>query len=247
MATEYSSIIKHVLEIRLKKKNFSFLDFRGEMIDYLLSKTGFERIKISNNGARIDVVSSDLSEIFFFSIENFGLQIDGADDFKQFNEKVNQLFSLIEGFGKYKFSDVVRVGTKSSVFCHQKGKSLEAVKQKYTDLMLSGYKKIEKATGASLKDLAFTFMDFEEGLGKTHILTGPVTKDEVITKFFGMHQKYQDFSKKVGIFYDIDYYQEKEKQVELEDLKEQILNNVKTIEEKFDGFLKLFESKKDGK
>jgi hypothetical protein len=250
MAKKDTIIIKHILEIRLKKRIFSFLDFRGELVDFLLDKTGFERIKISDNGARIDVVSKDLSEIFFFSLENFGLQIDGAEDFDSFRNQTNKIFNLIQEYGNYSIGDVVRIGTKSSIFCHIPGGSFEGTKQKYIDLMLCGSKKIEEKSELELKDIAFTFMDLQEkngSKGKAHITTGPATKEEVIEKFFGKNEKYLNFSKENGIYYEIDYYQPEEKNLTQEQLRQQVLSNINAVEKKFNGFLSLFKDEKDGK
>lgn len=245
---EYRIIARHTLEVRLKNKIFSFLDFKGKMIDYLVKGTGYENIRFANNGSRIDLVSEDFSEAFFFSLSNFGFQIEGAEDFEGFKIKVNKIFSLLNDFSEYDFSSVVRVGTRSTILCHKKNKNYEVIKQLYKDLMFKDYAKIEKKMGSKVLDVGFILNDMEKDGGKLHITTGPMTKDESIQKIFGDHEKYSSFQSGHGVFYDIDYYKEEfDEDITKENIKKLVMSNIDTLQETFEGFIDyFFNEKTDG-
>lgn len=244
----YKIIARHTLEVRLKNKVFSFLDFKGGMIDFLVKKTGYENIRFANNGSRIDLVSEDFSEAIFFSLSNFGFQVEGAEDFDRFKIKVNEIFSLLREFGKFDSSTVIRIGTRSAILCHKRSKNFEAVKQLYRDLMYKDYEKIERKTGSKILDLGFN-NDMERDGGKMHVSTGPMTKEESITKVFGDNEKYLNAQVKNGIFYDIDFYKNDfTEDVSMEDSKKIALENIDTLVDTFEGFIDYFFSEQeDGK
>jgi hypothetical protein len=238
---DYRIIARHTLEVRLKNKIFSFLDFKGKMIDSLVKETGYENIRFENNGSRIDLVSDDFSEAFFFSISNFGFQIEGAENFEVFKVKVNKFFSLLNNFSEYDFSSIIRIGTRSSILCHKKNKNYDVVKQTYKDLMFKDYAKIEKKMGSRVLDLGYILSDMEKDGGKLHITTGPMTKDEAIQKIFGEHEKYSNFKSGHGVFYDIDYYKDDfNEDMSKEDIKKLALSNIDTLKETFEGFIDYF-------
>lgn len=242
---EYKIIARHTLEIRLKNKIFSFLDFKGKLIDFLVKETGYENIRFASNGSRIDLVSEDFSEAIFFSISNFGFQIEGAEDFEGFKIKVNKIFSLLDKFSEYDFSTVVRIGTRSAILCHKKNKNFDVVGQLYRDLMFKDYEKIEKKTGSKLLDLGFS-SDMEKNDGKMHIMTGPMTKEESIKKIFGDNDRYSNSQVKHGVFYDIDYYKDTfSEDVSKENAKKIALENINTLAETFEGFIDYFFSEQE--
>lgn len=245
---EYRIIARHTLEIRLKNKLFSFLDFRGKLIDFLVKETGYENIRYATNGSRVDLVSNDFSEAIFFSISNFGFQIEGAEDFEVFKIRVNKLFSLLNKFDDYQFGAVVRIGTKSSILCHKKNKNYDVIKQLYKDLMFKDYAKIEKKMGSKVLDLGYVLTDMEKGEGKLHVTTGPMSKEEAIQKIFGEHEKYSNFKNAHGVFYDIDYYKEDlDENLSREDIKKVSLANIDELKETFEGFIDyFFNSQQDG-
>ena len=55
-------IARHILEVRFKQKNFSFLDYYGELIDAIHAATDFEKVKVEGAGARVELASEDLSK-----------------------------------------------------------------------------------------------------------------------------------------------------------------------------------------
>lgn len=226
--------MRHILEIRFKNRAFSFVDTRGKLIDFLIKEGNFEQIKLSPG--RIDVSTKDLSEFFFFSIENFGFQVEAIENFDFFKSKIDLLFSFVDNYKEYKINDVIRIGTKSCILCHIKGKNFDDLKNIFRNKMFKGSDEIEKKTNSKLLDYAFS-SDLTNDDGKANILMGPVTKEEVIQKHFGNHEKYNNFNKKNGIYIEIDYSQDQESQIKNDKLKEQAKANVDNIKKLYEGIL----------
>lgn len=233
-------IIKHILEIRLTKRVFSFMDFKGELLDFLVKNLRADKVRFANTGTRIDVTSDDLLNVFFISYENFGLQIDGVESFDNFKEQVKKLFEVIKLFDKYKFDSVIRIGTKSSILYHKSGDSYDTLQQRYKDFVFGNYKAMEEKTGTQLSDVAYTF-ELKRGTGIANVLTGPVTKEEAMQKFFGRGQRYEKFDVNNGFFFDIDFAKNGDKKISsLDELSEEVNDNIKNIEEILAGFLTYF-------
>lgn len=232
--------MRHILEIRLKNRIFEFIDFKGNFIDYLIKKTGYENVRIT--GRRIDVATKDLSEIIFFSWDNFGFQIEAAEDIEKFKKKNAELFSIIKSYGKYKFDYTSRIGTKTSIFNHHKGEGLETLREKYKNLFFKNNKELEKNIGFNLTDVGYFFQDLETNGNKLNLLSGPATKDEAIKRFFDNKNQYDSFKKDNGIFIDIDFFQLKEKKIDgFDNLKKHIDTNIDSIQTIFNGFIKYIE------
>lgn len=233
-----TKIIKHTLEIRLKFRKFSFLDLKGQLTDAIVSKNkDFTKIKITD--ARIDVANEDLTEFIFFSVENFGLQIDGSLDFGEFKNKTEKLFKIIKNFEKYPINTLIRVGTKSSILNFNSADNLANLKTAFKNKMFKNYESFEKNTGAKLLDFGFSFNDCEYDNGKFNILMGPVTTEEAITRFFGKKQVYADkYKKECGTYCEIDFYQNKELTTNLQDLENLCKDHIDSIEHIHGGFLK---------
>jgi hypothetical protein len=233
-------IIKHILEVRLSKRLFSFMDFKGELLDFMIKNLKADKVRFVNSGTRIDVASDDLLNVFFISYENFGIQIDGVESFDEFREQVSKIIEVIKLFGKYKIDSVVRIGTKSSILYHKGGDSYETLKQKYKDFVFGNYKVMEGKTNTQLSDVAYVF-DLKRENGVANVLTGPVTKEEAMQKFFGNGQRYEKFNVSNGFFFDIDFAKNGNKEISsLDELAEEIKDNIKNIEEIFNGFLDYF-------
>lgn len=234
--------MRHILEIRFKNKTFSFIDTKGKLIDFLIKEGGFEQVKVALG--RIDVSTKDLLEFFFFSIENFGFQLEAVDNFDVFKSKIDVLFSFIEKYKEYKINDVIRLGTKSYILCHVRGKNFDELKELFRGKMFQSSDSIEKKTSFKLLDYAFV-SDLANNEGKANILMGPVTKEEVIKKYFNNHEKYNNFDKKNGVYIEIDYYQD-EKQIKNDKLKEQAIGNIDTIKKLYEGILSYLVEKNNG-
>jgi len=229
-------VMRHILEIRLKKRLFSFMDYSGKLTDHLIKELDGENIRLTRNGSRIDVASGDFSEVFFVGYENFGFQIEAAESFQMFRRGVESLFDSLESFEKYNPESYVRVGAKSTIFSHFKGDSFETLKQRYTEKVFADYKKVETKTSAVLSDVASTF-ELKRGDGVATVLTGPMTKTEVIQKSFIRQDLYDGFDRGNGLFIDIDFSKNREVSISgLDILKTESLDCIDNVEAIFDGF-----------
>lgn len=161
--SDYNIIMRNILEIRFKERKFAFLDYRGRLIDFLTGNYKFEKIKYLNNGSRIDVATDDQKEIVFFGVESFGFQIEAVNDFDVFKAQVEKIFKIINEFGEYGFKNVIRVGVKSFIYCHKKGKGFEAVRDNYKNKMFKDCSFYEKISTSKVVDFGYSFNDVEIG------------------------------------------------------------------------------------
>ena len=236
-------IAKHVLEVRFKEKNFKFLDFYGELIDALHSATDFEKVKVENAGARIEVASADYSKTYFFSLENFGFQIDAETDIESFKTHVSKLLAFVGNFQKFELKDILRIGTKSSFFCHIPSRPEEGLRQIFFNKLFANKSAFESTTGLEITDIAFTYFDAKSGDVKSNILTGPSNLEEAISRYFQKPKLYSGFNQKAGVFYDIDTYSEYLGKLTSAELNSKIATQIGVIEKSFTGYMDLFNEK----
>lgn len=238
--------MRHVLEVRFAKRSFSFMDYRGELIDFLAKRLNGENIRFTDNGTRADIAIKDLSKVFFVSYENFGLQIDGSESFEDFSNFSKTLIETLKFFEKYKPNSITRIGTRSSILFHPKGYDFETIKQKYKDIIFTNYKDMETETNTQMIDLGCDF-DLKKNDDDVHITMGPVKKDEAIKKYFKNSEHYEKLIRD-GIFFDIDYAKNfGNKPFSIEEIEKEITDNIKNIDEIFSGFLIYFNIKGNGK
>jgi len=235
--SDYSITMRCILEIRLKERVFSFLDYRGELIDFLVANSGGKKVRYSNNGSRVDVATDDLKKVIFLGIGNFGIQLETVDKFEDFKDEAKKLLDLIGLFGKYKFKNISRLGVKSVIYCHKKGKGLDSMRSFYRGKMLKGSEVLEKSTGTKVIDFGYTFNDVEIGGSKANITTGPVNGEEAIVRFFEGDENYNIVIKNPGIIYVIDCYRDNMvNNLNSVSIIEEINNNIDYIQKAFEGF-----------
>lgn len=241
-------IVRHILEVRFRTRKFSFMDIRGEMIDYLSDKLDITQVRITADGMRFDIADDDLEDLCFFGTENFGFQSELNSSTQDFKDEVKEFLSVIKDFGKYYKVDtqLVRVGTKSIFFCHRKADNFLSLKETYKKILINDHEKIAKLTKSSIVDSAYTF-DLQMGKSLANVLTGPVTKKEAIEKFFNgkVSKRYQDeITKENGMLVSIDVGSTEVNHIkDLEDLEKQIIEQIDNIEDVFNGFKELFDVK----
>lgn len=222
-------IMRHILEVRLKRRMFSFFDFKGEMLDFLVSKLKAENIRVSNNGTRIDVASKDFKEVFFFSLENFGFQIEASTSFDDFRQKVDKILDCLNEFEKYKIGTINRIGTRSIILYHRRGDTFETAKNIFRDKLFADFGDFQTKTNTELSDVAY-FFDVKKDGGIANIQTGPVTKDEAIAKYFDSQVFYKDFDRNNGFLFSIDFAPIEEKTIDIETLKTEIDSGISNVE-----------------
>jgi len=236
--SDYTIIMRNILEVRLKEKVFAFLDFRGEFIDFLINNYDGKKIRYLNNGSRIDIATEDLKKVIFFGFENFGFQIEMNDDFENFKNEIDNIFKIIDEFNKYKYKKILRIGVKSFIYCHKKGKSLEAMKGFYKEKMFKEADSLEKITNSKIVDFGYLFNDVEIGKTKANITTGPVDAQEALTKFFDSDEMYVNKITKPGIMYIMDCFRSdiETKEYTNDELIKEIKENITNTENSFEKF-----------
>ena len=237
-------IARHTLEIRFRNRFFGFSDLKGEMTDFFIKNAGIETVRYARDKSdRVDFLSSDLSEAMFFSMENFGIQIEATEDFEKFREKVKWFFSIISSYGKYNFGDeITRIGTKTAGLFHKNGLSLEGLKEKYKSSLFKQHSTFEKISKSKTTELWFILTNFEKENAGINVGIGPLTMLEAINKFFGNNPNYQEQDIEQGLLLEIDYFQNKEKSKSKEELTTTILKNIDDLEKTFYDFANIITS-----
>src|SRR5690606_19124654 len=135
-------------------------------------------------------------EVLFFSIDNFGFQKEGTSSFEDFKVQTDKIFSIINGFGKYDFKNVIRIGTKSVVYCRKKNKSLEALNSFFRERTFKDVDVFEQKSKSSVVDYGYIISDLEFDHNKASITTGPVQATEAISRFYEGNPLYAELIKK---------------------------------------------------
>jgi len=232
-------VMRNLLEVRFKRRLFSFINFNGQFIDHLVKTTGFQNIHIPSAN-RIEIANDSFTKIYFFTWENFGFQLEGNTKIEQFGKEVNHLFNSFKDFSLYDISEIKRIGTKSSILNYTKDDTFQELQKIFRKKLFTSFETFEKKSGSKLIELGYFLNDYSSDDGKFNMLTGPVTKEEALMKFFHNNEIYKAFSEECGIYMDIDYFQDKEETINSEDIKTRILQNIVGIEKKVEAFLEYF-------
>lgn len=236
--------MRHILEVRLKKRMFSFMDFRGKMIEEMTVALGATQVKAQNNGTRFDIADDELKNLYFFSFENFGFQSELSASFDDLPATASKLLSAIKGFSPYKLdSGLLRIGTKSIVLFHRKNDNLELIKDAYKSLLVNNHERLSSLTKSDIIDTAHTF-ELKLQNTKANVLTGPVTKEEAVEKFFDgeIGKRYKEqFTRDNGMLLSIDVASGPLVSInDIDSLTTQIDLQAKNIKTIFEGFKSLF-------
>lgn len=239
-------IMRHILEVRLAKRSFSFMDYKGELIDFLATRLSGANIRYKEDGSRIDIATKDLSRVFFVSYENLGLQLDGVESFRDFTEFSKTFLETIDFFKKYDPQSISRIGTRSSILFHSKKDNIEDLKQRYKDGVFTTYRDMEEKTESTLFDLGFSF-DLKRDDGIASIVMGPATIDEIKQKVFTNKDLYNNFGRKDGLFFDIDLKKDfKDKTFSIKELLPKVTESIIDTEKIFNGLLGYFNIERHG-
>ncbi len=236
--------MQHVLEVRLKRRLFSFMDFRGRMVEVMTQSFGADKIKLGNNGTRFDLADSKIENVYFFGVANFGFQSELQTSLESFTAMVEKFTEALEGFSDYRISNgLVRIGTKSTILYHRRGDNLSTIKQAYLNLLRKSPDEFSELTGSKVVDTGYAF-DVSLGENKASISTGPVSMEEAQRRVFqGTHAKeYANlFGKDNGMLLSIDVFSGGTAVAEITDvqaLKKKINSQIGDIERIFLGLKK---------
>lgn len=237
-------IMRHILEVRLKKPLFSFMDMRGRMVEYVTEMLNTNKVKLEKNDSRFDVADEKLENLYFFSIKNFGFQSELKTSFVNFSSETRKLLEVLKKFQDYRiFDGLVRVGTKSIILYHRKFDSNLSIHEAYKNILVSRHRELSEITGSEIVDTLYIF-DLKLKNSKANVLTGPVTKEEALAKFFDgeIGQEYgRRFTKDNGMLLSIDVAGDNPLSItDFDALEKQVNSQISDIETVFNGFKKLF-------
>jgi hypothetical protein len=244
-------LMRHVLEVRLKKKLFSFLDFNGGMIDKFVKEFSCDQIKWQGGGMRFDVVQQDASNAYFCSWENFGFQSELHEDFDSFKEKVRDFIRVMKQTSQYTLDGgLARVGTMSTVFYHRRFDSITTLKKAYMEDLLRDSPRFAELTKSEIRDTGHNF-ELKLKESAAGIFTGPVTKKEAAEKFFGgasskLYEKGLDRDN--GMLFQVDVWGDKPEDIQnWEQLETQIISQIGDVQQVVDGLKSYFGSAPDSR
>jgi hypothetical protein len=203
------SLSEHILEIRFKP-NPKILDHRGAWAELVSKELSLSEWLILDN--RFDVHDKPKKETVFVGFRNCGYTCFDAPTANYFPDKAIKFFKLLldlEEFGNPLF--VERIGVRSKfITSHPKG--FDDLKERYASRYLILSEKAKQAIGGKLVDIGGP-LNFADKLGNFNTVSGPMAKDQM-KDFIKREGEYPD----VGLFYDIDYWQRPNKDLQGSDV-----------------------------
>jgi hypothetical protein len=240
----HNRLIRYILEVKLKNRLFSFVDFRGEMVDYLIAKNNFDQVKLAPNGVRFDLANDKRDRFYFASLENFGFQSEANVDFSGFKTQSKYFIDSIRDFKKYNIEGgLARIGVKCVILDRVFGLNKTDLKKEYDKVIFGNSLDFLGQNGISVFDTCGVF-DIKNEKSKLNVVSGVVTKEEGVLKFFDNKDKLYDFGHGHGLLFAIDSsYDGVSSVTDWSGLEEAIEEQVSEIESTFDGFKARFPSK----
>ena len=241
-------IIRHILEIRLKNKLLSFMDFKGRLSDFIIKRKKWTKIRVTDSG--VNIADDNLKNTIFFNWEKFGFQIEAVDNFEDFKNYVDDIFEILNDFGDYKVEDISRIGIKSSIFCHKRGMNFDALKEKYKKIIFKDDLLFERKMNSKIQDTGIFAISLKGDDYDVNFSTGAMEREEVLEKIFSNNRELyeENLQFKSGVYLDFDLYQTDVIFENIEEIRKKIKDNINEIEYKMNGFVDyLFnsENKKD--
>jgi hypothetical protein len=237
MSNKDKFIAKYVLEIKLSNKDLAFLSKRGVYAKQVIEKLSVPKFLTSNE--RFDLASEDESEKYFISWENYGLELEAKKDFDVFSGKAKKLFDALSELEDYKKNKIARIGVRGQFFFHKQGKGFNDIKGRYEKLFLNK-DGLEQSLGGNIIDVGLHNVDFKINNRRINISVGPAKKEEVIEKFYKNNTLYKEFKNNAGLYLDIDVGLTVQNAFEKDNLNDEITNNIKILEEKFQAIVAYF-------
>lgn len=234
-------IMRHILEVRLHRRLFSFFDFRGRMIELATESLAKDRVRIPNPN-RFELSDSNEKSIYFVGIDSFGFQIEGSDNLSDFYSALSRLTDFLSRFPEYRIDDgFSRIGVRSMIFRHRRSDTFEDVKAAYEEKLLNEHRLIAEKLKSSITDTSFV-LDLKIGGNTANVLTGPATTAEVAAKFFDNKKEYLEFERGSGMFLSIDVAGGEPLQItDIPSLEEKVKEQISNIQTIYQGFKDIFD------
>ena len=198
MATDTTDLIsRHVFEMRFKP-NSKILDFRGEWTNFLSSEMNLPEWRIDIN--RIDLY--DAKDLAFLSYKNCGFACQLPPTKHYFEDRAVKFLRSVFRIEGATPSPVTRLGVRST-FLESYSGDFHSLFEKYKQKVIAPTPQMTEILGGQLIDLGAP-LNCKDGDAYFNTMSGPVGTAQ-IKQFFPDIESTPD----VGIFFEIDYFQEK--------------------------------------
>lgn len=224
--------IQHILEVRLKRRYLKFLDKKGKLLTELLTALELDEFRIGID--RIELVTDDRRIMYFMSSGNFGLQIDNSETFDEFKNESQKLAVNIKKIKDFQ-PELLRLGTKSSIYYHRKGCGFNEIKEMFERKLLPKVSELEKLLGGKQIDIGLP-VHFSSDKANFNIVSGPMKKDQAINESFRKNESLYKSLPDSGLFFAIDLFQLAPTQINYDELEDKIIENIELIDKKFNSF-----------
>jgi len=189
---------EHIFEIRYKP-NPKILDYRGTWAELISKHMGLPDWRILEN--RVDVFDKETKNRCFVGFRNSGCTTRDAPTANYFPDQAVKFFRYVlslDGFGKAPF--VERIGVRIR-FLTPHTSTFDDLLNRYANRYLKMTEAAEKAIRAKLIDIGGP-LNFVDKHGNFNTSSGPMI-DEQSSELF----PWKENLPKVGLYYDIDYWQ----------------------------------------
>ena len=133
--------------------------------------------------------------------------------------------------------ELLRIGTKSSIYYHKKGTGFDQLRDIFRQKIFPTVETIESVFGGKEIDIGMP-MYFKEGSSYFNVMTGPMKRNQLLreTSFDENPNVYRSIPDS-GLFLSIDLFQKEEDgDLSYDDLDHRINENIVKIERKFNSF-----------
>jgi len=199
-----NSYNEHVFEIRYKP-NAKVLDNRGGWAEKISHHMRLLEWQIIEN--RLDVFDKENKDTCFVAFKNAGFMSHNPPTANYFPDQAVKFCRLVlelEGFGSPLF--VIRIGVRSRFYSAFEG-SFKELFNRYSTRFATLTDEAKKILDAKLIDIGCP-VNFEDEHGRFNTSSGPM-EDEQARVFFSQAEHLA----KVGLFFDIDYWQRPKKEL----------------------------------
>jgi hypothetical protein len=221
---------KFIFEIRYKP-NSKVLDFRGTWAEKISAHMKLSEWRIVEN--RVDVLDQDAKNHGFVGFRNSGFVSNDVPTANYFPDQAVKFFKYVlelDGFDSPLF--VTRIGVRSKFYRAFEG-NFDDLLKRYSTRYLVLTDQAKEIMRADLVDIGGP-VNFSDSHGNFNTMSGPMN-DEQAKKFLDGKNDLP----KVGLYFEIDYWQKPEKQVENANILQLISIFSKESWNKYEGICKL--------
>lgn len=236
-------IMQSVLELRPNRKQFKFLDKKGEILDSLINNYGWDKINIQDK--KIEMADKEIQKSLYVAWDAIAFQIEIVRNIDKISYDYGRFINTIrDGKYCYDINDFSRIGARNIIFFHKNGQNFEDLRDRYSKLFNAKSKVFTKDIISNIDDLGYAF-DMKKDGKFIKVKTGPMKKEEYLQKYIPMglrelYEKHMNFSGSAGIFLDIDISERDISGINTTDLVSKVDDCVNLSKEIFNNFTEEF-------